>query len=170
MKEETEESWKPLQDFQNYEVSSLGRARSYYKTKKTYKILKPIERTGYMRIYIKGKFYSLHRLVAEAFIPNFENKPHINHKNGIRNDNRLENLEWVTRAENMQHSYKMGFNKTGKDHKQVKELMVFDLQGKYITSLFGNKEWKAFGLDQASVNKCIKGLRKHYKGYTFKKK
>lgn len=165
-----DEIWKPVKGFEGkYEVSSQGKIRSFKKIKNDFIILKNIERKGYYRVYIGRKFYSVHRIVAETFIPNLNKKPYINHKNGIKTDNRVENLEWCTRSENAYHAYDMGLMKQGKDHIQSKALLVFNLEGKHITTLYGNKEWKAFGLDQSSVNKCIRGKIKHYKGYTFKK-
>jgi len=160
-----EEEWKPVKGYEGrYEVSSLGRARNA----KTRKFLNHSLRTGYHRIYMDGKLHTLHRLIAEAFLGKPEDKPHVNHLNGIRHDNRIENLEWCTRSENMQHSYRMGFNKTGKENSQSKALHVFK-DGNLVAILYGNKEWKEFGLEQACVNKCIRGLRNHHKGYTFKK-
>ena len=169
-----EEEWRIVLGYEKYEVSSLGRIRCYRKTSKTYRILKPVPRDknkpdDYLRIYMKGKFHTMHRLVADAFIMNPNpNKKFVNHKNGIKTDNRVENLEWCTRSENMQHSYNTGLHKTGKDHCQSKALHVLK-DGHIVATLYGNKEWKEFGLDQASVNQCIRGLRSHHKGYTFKK-
>jgi len=59
----------------------------------------------------KPKQYLLHRIIAQVFIPNPETKPQINHINGIKWDNRIENLEWCTQSENMQHAYKTGLKK-----------------------------------------------------------
>lgn len=100
------EEWRPLDWIANgvFEVSSLGRVR-HRKTKRI-RALRP--RSGYWRIGLKRKVYAAHRLVAMAFIPNPDGKPSINHINGDKRDNRVENLEWCTHLENMQHASRGG--------------------------------------------------------------
>ncbi len=63
--------------------------------------------TGYLNISFRSKDFSSHRLVAKGYIPNPLNKPDVNHKNGIKNDNRVENLEWVTKSENSTHCWQV---------------------------------------------------------------
>ena len=96
----------------------------------TKQILKPKNDHGYERIglYINGdgtrKFVLIHRLVAEAFIPNPLNKPVVNHRDGVKHHNCFMNLEWCTRSENDLHAYKKGLRKPLKKFTRYKEDLV----------------------------------------------
>lgn len=107
------EIWKPIPGFERYYfVSTLGNFKSIGGRKggaKTDKLLKlKLMRDGYLYARLNGNdgqtYGSAHRIVAKVFIPNPKSKKEVNHKNLVKNDNRMENLEWVTSLENMQHA------------------------------------------------------------------
>lgn len=105
--ENINELWKKIEDVPDYEISSLGRVKN-----KKGRILKSFNDKGYSKIKLvnpiirKRKLYQIHRLVALAFIPCNLWKTEVNHKNKVKNDNRVNNLEWADRSENMQQVFK----------------------------------------------------------------
>lgn len=92
-----------------------NKKRAIVKTPKGYLCVGLTNENGRKNVFI-------HRILAQIFIPNPENKPQINHKNGIKTDNRIENLEWVTNKENREHAIKHGLNRTEKTIKNCKKM------------------------------------------------
>lgn len=110
------EQWKYIEGWEGYyQISSYGRLKSFHNKKHGGKILSPGLSGGYVlaQLYRRGyrKDISVHRLVALTFISNPKNKPEVNHKNGIKNDNHVDNLEWCTASENVRHSFYVLKNK-----------------------------------------------------------
>lgn len=106
------EIWKDVPGYK-VQASSLGRIKSFYMTSKGRIVTGFIAKNGYIRIQfrrLEGHKTS-HRLIAEAWLPNPENLPWINHINGIKTDNRPVNLEWCTASHNQKHSIKLGLKK-----------------------------------------------------------
>ena len=113
----TVEEWKKIEDFENYSVSENGEIRN----DKTGRVLKPRYYNGYQLVSLskngKVKKFKVHRLVAEEFIPNPDNKPCVDHINTVRDDNRVENLRWCTCKENCNNPLTKNKRK-GKHHSE----------------------------------------------------
>lgn len=114
------EQWLPVRRFEGlYEISSFGRVKSLAKYVYKERIIAGlIHGAGYLSAHLKRDKHDyrfrIHRLVADAFIPNPGNKKTVNHKNGIKTDNRVENLEWATYSENNNHAIDNGLRKMPK--------------------------------------------------------
>lgn len=174
MEETNKEIWKDIPGYEGYfQVSSLGNFRSLdrivkYKTSGTRKypgkrLLVENMEDGYQRIVLMRDAnrvrYMCHRLVALAFVPNPDNKPFVNHINGIRNDNRPENLEWCTQSENELHSTRiLGKSMVGKTF--PKKVLCVDTNTAF-DSLSKVVEWLGEGCIEG-INKAISANRAYH--------
>lgn len=163
------ELWKNIDIATNYEVSNLGRIRNT----KTGQILNPgISGNGYKQVSInfkdtnKFKKQYVHRLVAQYWLENSENKREVNHIILDRTDNRVKNLEWITSFDNQKHKYENGNYKIS--HRQVVQM---DLNGNEI-SVFGSivEAVRFLGVSRQGIDKVVHGTydRKTAHGYLWK--
>lgn len=157
------ETWLPIKDvYPGYEVSSIGRVRRVANQR----VLKQSLSSGYRRITLGNpeKNCYVHRLVANAFLDNPHAKREVNHKDGNRANNGVENLEWCTSSENSIHSYKVlgrrgsHFGKYGSKSPWAKKVKQLSLEGVVITT-YGSITDAArdLGLHTSNIVNSIKG-------------
>lgn len=170
-----EEIWKDIEGYEGlYQVSNVGRVKS---VRKNIILKSRIERNGYESVKLSAnnisKGYYIHRLVANAFIPNPDNLPQVNHKDENKTNNCVDNLEWCTRHYN--HNYGTIniriSQKQLNDKNKSKVVLQYSLDGTFI------KEWKStmdvqrnLGFDNANIVNVCNGKRRIAHGYLWKYK
>lgn len=180
-----EEIWKDIPNYEGlYQVSNLGKVKSLpRKTCNQYQkgiLMKPIKtRFGYLKVELykntKAKWFPIHRLVAMTFLNEFDNNLQVNHKNGIKTDNTIDNLEMVTASENQFHSYRVlknvppMQNHFGKDHVRAIKINQYDKNNSFI------KTWDSIieasneiGVPACCITNCAKGRRKSAGNFIWK--
>ena len=165
-----------IPNFPNYYITSNGKLyRRDLRTGRIKKVNTTLDHGSYERttLYKNGKTFnkSIHRLVAEAFIPNPENKPQVNHKNGDRTDNCIENLEWVTSRENIQYSYNI-LHRKGSRYKKfgikspTAKVILQIQKGQIISKFYGASEAERItGISGADIWRCCNNKRNHAGGF-----
>lgn len=180
------EEWLPIAGFPSYEVSSLGNVRSLTRTvpgpygstrvmRGKQLVAFVCKQTGYKQVMLSDrKKYNVHRLVAEAFIPNTERKPQVNHKNGIRSDANAENLEWVTASENIRHAFSVLKRRNpfigafGGNHPTSKCVIARSIADGSESIFASAMDAVRVGFDSSCISRCANGAARQHKGHTWR--
>src|SRR5574344_275820 len=183
------EVWKPIQDYPNYDVSNYGNVKSKkresnccYNSKRTTKdriIKQSTNLKGYYTVCLfkNGKHTkTVHKLVASTFLDNRENYNCVNHIDGNKKNNNVENLEWCSYSHNIKESYRLNLQRPSENQKEVarqyciankiKSIVQLDMNGNFI------KEWKSaveaenkLNINRKNISQCITKRNKSAGGY-----
>ena len=174
-----EELWKPVVGFEGlYEVSNLGNVKSIERNgtvKCGRHMSKILDNYGYYMCRLRNKnivkLPKIHRLVAQAFIDNPENKPQVNHKDGNKLNNCVDNLEWVTSRENIIHAVENGLIDVVGDIKNFCGYKVEQIKDGKVVGTFDtiSKASRETGVSRSGIEKVLKGKQKTSGGYYWKR-
>lgn len=160
--------WKPIQGFENYLCSQLG---EFSRGGKLLKLVKSQKGYLHVRLYKDAKQFTFrsHRLIYSTHVGKIPDGLEINHKNGIKTDNRLENLEACTHLENMQHAKKTGLivQKHGIDHKSNVAIHGICLTSGEKLYFYSQADAVRQGFNQGCIQLVLSGKRTHHKGYAW---
>lgn len=177
-----EEVWKDIVGYEGlYQISNLGRVKSLPRPKTKGGIMtQHADKRGYKVVVLskqgKLKVCKIHRLVAEAFIPNPGNLPQINHKDENKQNNCANNLEWCTAKYNANYGTKAmrayaTSKRMGKALNEEKPIIQYDLNRKYVAGYSSATEASVIlGVDQSTISKCCRHIRKSAYGYLWEYK
>lgn len=171
------EIWREIKGYNGmYLISNKGRVYSNHRGGKYLK--GEVNNTGYYRVPLTDdngnkKNVFIHRLVAQTFINNPNNLPYVNHKDFNRKNNNVENLEWVTRKENMEHASHAGHFKKNKKWRekigkpQRKRVVATNIKTGEIIGFEQLTDVAEYGFQPSCVSQCCNNIRKTHKGYRF---
>ena len=167
------EIWKDIEGYEGkYQVSNYGNVKSLnYRRKGKERLLKSNQYTnGYLCVMLCNntrKHYSIHRLVADAFIHNPDNLPCVNHKDENKHNNHVDNLEWCTYEYNSNYgSRNERIRETQlNDPKTSKKVYQYTLDGEFVREWESTKECARNGFNQGNIASCCRGKIKTHRGY-----